>query len=357
MLGGFIMEKWVHNWHSRYSKLKKMVQKNSQFNENLYEELAKECGALLETWMEMEDKLDDIKEMKATEQPIQKEILDPNKIEGLKYFNFELFDKAINSLKTEISKEREYELVLYLYLGFSYLYEGKFDEGKETFLFVLQTSLNSLEKHFAYVGLGCLYGRFHKYEEAIHYFEKADTLYNNIDVPYNIGMAFVMLNKFDLAIPYLKKTVTSNPEDGEALYFLGHCYLKIGDETQAFEAWYTALQILEYKDLLITIAYEFEKCGYYSAAIHCYKRLEALGFQESWVHHGIAWNYGLLEQKDIAVPMFEKLLETYTQEENIWISYLWLLSKWEEEVRFNEWQKKCQQHKIKHPLIDKIMKS
>ena len=348
------MEKWVNDWHSRYWKLKKMVENNSQFNENLYEELAKECGALLETWMEMEDKLDDIKEMKQLEQPLPKEKLDPKEIEGLKYFNLELFDKAIHCLKSEISKERKHELVLYLYLGFSYLYEGKLDEGKEAFLFVIQTSLNSLEKHFAYVGLGCLYGRFHKYEEAIHYFEKADTLYNNIDVPYNIGMAFVMLNKYSLAISYLEKTVATNPEDGEALYFLGHCYLKIGNETKAFEAWYTALQILEYKDLLITIAYEFEKCGYYSAAIHCYKRLEALGFHEAWVYHGIAWNYGLLEEKDLSITMFEKLLLTHEEEVNIWISYLWLLSKWEEKERFFKLQKRAKQNNIEHPLINKI---
>lgn len=346
------MEKWVNDWHARYWKLKKLTETNKQFNENLYEELAKECGALLETWMEMEDKLDDLKEMKPES---NKQNLNPSQSEGLTYFNLELFDKAISALKSEIPNEQKNELILYLYLGFSCLYEGKLDQGKEAFLFVLQTSLNVLEKHFAYVGLGCLYGRFHKYEEAIHYFEKANSLYNNVDVPYNIGMAFVMLKKYELAIPYIEKTIKQNPEDGEALYFLGSCYLKLGNETKAFEAWYTAMQILEYKDLLITIAYKFEKCGYYTAAIHCYKRLEALGYNEEWVVHGIAWNYGLLDEKAIAIEMFEDLLATSKKSVNLWISYLWLLSKWGDEKRFSYWAKEADHNGITHPLIDKIM--
>lgn len=349
------MEKWVNDWHSRYRKLKKIIENSHKLNENLYEELAKECGALLETWMEMEDKLDDIKELKA-QTNIEGNLLTlPKNLEGPTYFHLEMFDKAIPALKSEIVSERPYELILYLYLGFSYLYEGKINEGKEAFLFVVQTSLNKAEKHFAYVGLGCLYGRFHQYEEAIHYFEKANSFFKNLDVPYNIGMALVMLKKYDLAIPYFEEILRENEEDGEAHYFLGHCYLRLGNETKAFEAWYTALQLLEYKDLLVSIAYEFEAYGYYSAAIHCYKRLCALGFHEAWVDHGIAWNYGLLDDKEKSISMFEKLLVTNSKETNIWISYLWLLSKWNDNERFQMCVEKAKQENIQHPLIDKIL--
>ncbi|MCT8138926.1 tetratricopeptide repeat protein [Anaerobacillus sp. CMMVII] len=348
------MEKWVNDWHTRYWKLKKSIENNS-LNENLYEELAKECGALLETWMEMEDKLDDIKELKAQTNFDSHSFALPKNLEGPTYFHLEMFEKAIDTLKTEIETEKPHELTLYLYLGFSYLYEGEIDRGKEAFLFVVQTSVNRLEKHFAYVGLGCLYGRTHQYEDAIHYFEKANSLYNNIDVPYNIGMAFVMLQKYELAIPYFEQTIKANDEDGEARYFLGHCYLKLGNETKAFESWYAALQLLEYKDLLVTIAYEFENFGYYSAAIHCYKRLEALGFQEPWVYHGIAWNYGLLDEKELAISMFEKLLAENEKETNIWISYLWLSSKWNDIEHFETLVKKAKKENIDHPLIDKIL--
>ncbi|MFN7252239.1 MAG: tetratricopeptide repeat protein [Anaerobacillus sp.] len=347
------MEKWVNDWHYRYQKLKKAIQNSDKVNENLYEELAKECGAILETWMEMEDKLDDIKELKAQTKGKANSI--PKHLEGPTYFQLEMFGKAIKTLKTEIASEKPEELILYLYLGFSYLYEGKIDEGKEAFLFVIHTSSNSFEKHFAYVGLGCLYGRIHQYEDAIHFFEKANSLYKNVDVPYNIGMAFVMLKKYELAIPYFEKAIKANVEDGEAHYLLGSCYLKLGNETKAFEAWYSALQLLEYKDLLVTIAYEFERYGYYSAAIHCYKRLEALGYTESWVDHGIAWNYGLLEEKDRAISMFESLIAANGDEVNIWISYLWLLSKWDDKERLKIVIEKTKQKKIEHPLIDKIL--
>jgi tetratricopeptide (TPR) repeat protein len=303
----------------------------------------------------MEDKLDDIKELKMETSSGKNSVSLPQNLEGPTYFDLDMFDKAICSLKTEIKMENSSELLLYLYLGFSYLYEGKINEGKEAFLFVIHTSVNSVEKHFAYVGLGCLYGRFHQYEEAIHYFEKATSLYKNVDVPYNIGMAFYMLKKYDLAIPYFEKTIEANEDDGEARYFLGSCYLKQGNETKAFEAWYAAMQLLEYKDLLVSLAYEFEKYGYYTAAIHCYKRLEALGFQEAWVYHGIAWNYGLLDKREKAISMFETLIKTNEKDLNIWISYLWLLSKWDDVKRFETFVEKIKQENISHPLIDKIL--
>lgn len=347
------MEKWVNDWHRRYRNLKNSLQNNSEWNEKLYEELAKECGNLLETWIELEDKLDDLKELKNVKK--EKSYFGVTHLEGPTYFHLEIFDKAILSLKKEITTEQKNELVLYLYLGFSYLYEGKIDEGKETFLYVIHTSVNRLEKHFAYVGLGCLNGRIHRYEDAINYFEKANLLYTNKDVPYNIGMAFVMLKQYELAIPYLEKSIQANDEDGEARYFLGSCYLKLGNETKAFEAWYAALQKLEYKDLLVTIAYQFEVYGYYTAAIHCYKQLESLGYPEVWVYHGIAWNYGLLEKKEIASSMFEGLLIANPEDTNIWISFIWLLSKWQETNRLLQWLEKAKQNNIKHPLIDQVM--
>ncbi|OIJ14782.1 hypothetical protein BKP37_07320 [Anaerobacillus alkalilacustris] len=354
------MEKWVNDWYSRYWKLKKAVQSCDDFNEKLFEELATECGALLDTWMEMEDKLEDIKEIKSTHQIGSQTYHGavqwiPRSLEGPKYFDLEIFDKAIETLKVEIEKEMKNEAVLYLYLGFSYLYEGELDKAKETFLYVLKTSLNKVEKHFSYVGLGCLFGRRHHYEEAINYFEKANSLYSNTDVPYNIGMAFVMMKKYELALPYLLKIIEANEDDGEAQYFLGHCYLQMGDESKAFEAWYSALQVLEFKDLLVTLAYEFELYGYYTAAIHCYKRLQAIGFDETWVHHGIAWNYGLLDQKSTAIDLFEKLVIAHPKDTNIWISYIWLLSKWDQKDQLRKIVLKLKMNNIRHPLIEKIL--
>lgn len=356
------MEKWVQDWHARYRKIKSTLENNNNLNEDLFEELASECDVLLETWMEMEDKLDDIKELKdclpalKNNDPSTNTIQSATQLDGPIYFQLEIYDKAVEKLKKEIKVEHKNELILYLYLGFSCLYEGKINEGKEAFLFVIHTSMNKMEKHFAYVGLGCLYGRTHHFEEAIHYFEKANSLYINKDVPYNIGMAYVMMQKYKLALPYLEKAVEENREDGEALYFLGHCYLKSGNETNGFEAWYTALQHLEYKDLLVSIAYEFENLGYYSAAIQCYKRLEALGYKECWVYHGIAWNYGLLEEKEIAINMFEALINKHWNETNLWISFLWLLSKWKDNNRLRKWVNQAKYHEINHPLLDNIIK-
>lgn len=351
------MDKWIEEWRERYQKLKSSIN-TTGFNDQLFTELATDCEALLKTWMEMEDKLDDLKELKPEVSKKDENLFNHStnlQTEGTTYFQLEMFEKSIDVLEEELKRiEPENETVHRLYLGFAHLYEANFNACKESFLYVVHLCTTEIEKHFAYLGLGCLSGRTRQYEEAITYFEKADALYHNPDISYNIGFAFFMLENYSLAIRYLKKTVENNPDDGEALYFLGLSYLKINEEEKAFESWYMALQLLEYKDLLVSIAYEFEKYGYFSAAINCYKRLQSLGYSETWVDHGIAWNNGLLGEKTISKQMFEEILANTPEDTNIWISYLWLLSKWNETNLYNKWFQKSTGDVKEHPLVKKI---
>lgn len=129
--------------------------------------------------------------------------------------------------------------------------------------------------------------------------------------------------------------------------------MRSGNETKAFESWYASLQLIEHRELLVSIAYEFEQMGYFSTAIHCYRRLQALGHNESWVEHGIAWNYGLLNEKKRSIELFETLLAKDPEEVNIWISYLWLLAKWNELDLYHYWMSKATDQIKAHPLIKK----
>ncbi|UTW69731.1 hypothetical protein KHA80_01235 [Anaerobacillus sp. HL2] len=52
--------------------------------------------------------------------------------------------------------------------------------------------------------------------------------------------------------------------------------------------------------------------------------------------------------------MFEELVHKNETDTNIWISYLWLLSKWQETSRIQFISEKLIKNNIQHPLIDKI---
>lgn len=351
------MEEWINEWHKRYQTLKAATEAK-EVNEHLFTELANECEQVLEAWMEMEDKLEDIKELKEEQTTTKTECSKDcfKKTEGITYFDLDMFSKAIDVLNKELLEiDGKFEAMHYLYIGYANLYEGNIDQSKQSFLYVIHSTECNIEKHFAYFGLGCLYGRIRHYEEAISFFEKADELFSNPDVFYNIGVAFVSLNKYNLAIEHFKKSIQFNSEDGESYYYLGLCYLKSGNENRAFESWYAALQLTEYKDLLVSIAYELEKIGYYSAAINCYKRLQSLGHHEAWVDHGIAWNRGLLDEKEKAIHLFETLLGKDPDDPNIWISFLWLLKKWNEWELYECWLSKAPKNIKMHRLIKSLI--
>ncbi|MCD8501747.1 MAG: tetratricopeptide repeat protein [Bacillaceae bacterium] len=51
------------------------------------------------------------------------------------------------------------------------------------------------------------------------FFEKAEQYFTNPDLLYNMGIAYLLLNKGSLAIPFFKKALEHNDEDGESYIF------------------------------------------------------------------------------------------------------------------------------------------
>ncbi|MGO4888082.1 tetratricopeptide repeat protein [Anaerobacillus sp. MEB173] len=350
------MDKWLNEWQSQFEHVKKQWKKNNQINKTQLNKLIDDTEFVLETWMEMEDKIADLKEAVEEEETVPRTKLYSKTYQsvGTVYFSIDMFERSIKEFEKDLLNGCG-EPEIHLYLGYAYLYTRNYDKAKEHFLFLLQLPQSKREKHFAYVGLGLLYGQQQEVEQAIHFFEKALSVTGNVDVVYNLGICYLLLQRPQLSLPYFKKVIELLPEDAEGYYFLGHCYMKIGEEAKAFEVWYTALQLIEYKDLLVTLAYEFEQYGHYLVAVHCYKRLLALGFNDIWVQHGIAWNYGLLDEKDKALDLFKNLLNREPYNQNLWISFLWLLSKWNEQRELTTSIAKIKEQELSHPLIDKIL--
>ncbi|ADU30168.1 tetratricopeptide repeat protein [Evansella cellulosilytica] len=314
--------------------------------------LSEQNEILLDVWSEQLELLDEVKDNLLSSESLTFKKEQEN-VEGISFFHLGLYSKAIDSLSNEVDNT-EHPSRIYLYLGFSYMYLNKNDKAKEHLLNVIYRSDDQLEKHFAFLGLGIQAGRDNDIEQAISYFEKAEELLFNGDVVYNLGICYLLLEMPKEAIAFFNKVIGSGEGDGEAYYWLGKCYMDTGNTTMAMETWYQAVHEFDNKEILLSLASEFEEEGFFSCALYCYERLYELGMEERLALHGLAWNYGLLDQRDKSINRFEQLLEDSPEDINVWISYVWLLKQWDEKEKLDTCLKKISQLEIQHPLLKKI---
>ncbi|WP_216829218.1 tetratricopeptide repeat protein [Alkalihalobacterium elongatum] len=340
----------IKQWETMMKQLKNNWQKIGENERNEYiNELAKLNEAVLDKWVEMDEELHDLKD------EIQNFSFECTRYrsKGTSFFELNLYDKAIDEFITEINSCRQ--PIAKLYLAYSYLYVENYDKAKEWLLFLIHSKESVWTQHFAYVGLGCAMAQQGKYDEAIPYFEKSLSLTKNTDVVYNLGVCHFLQHQPNLALPYFKEAIELLPEDGEAYYFLGRCYLELDQYDEACQTWITGLQLVETRGMLQTLAYEMEWMGYYAGAIHCYKRLLALGFDDIEVYHGLAWNYGLLDMRQNSDRLFMDLLQKNPKNVSCWISYLWLLKAWGEKAKFEKVRSYCYKLNFSHPLLEQII--
>ncbi|MFV8828339.1 tetratricopeptide repeat protein [Alkalihalobacterium sp. APHAB7] len=340
----------IKQWEMMMEQLKNNWKKIGENERNDYiNELAKLNEAVLDKWVEMDEELhvlkDEIKNFSYE--------CTSYSSKGTSYFELDLYHQAIEEFLKEIKAHRH--PIVKLYLAYSYLYVQNYEKAKEWFLYLIHSKESISSQHFAYVGLGCLMAQQEKYDEAITYFEKSLSLTNNSDVVYNLGMCHFLQHQPSLALPYFREAIELLPEDGDVYYFLGRCYVELDKYDQACQTWVTGLQLVESKGMLQTLAYEMEWMGYYAGAIHCYKRLLALGFDDTEVYHGLAWNYGLMDMRQSADKLFMHLIQENPYQVNCWISYLWLLQAWGEKTKFEKVRSYCNRLNFSHPLLEQIL--
>ncbi|WP_170885529.1 tetratricopeptide repeat protein [Bacillus alkalicellulosilyticus] len=341
------MESSFNTVNSLYSYLKNNWQLISEKERKSYvESLEKASESLLDNWVEIDEKINTLKE-----QLSEFEGEEPYTSKGTSFFELNMFEEASREFENELKSVKT--PIVRLYLAYSYLYSEDLEKSKEMFIYLIHSEEKAIYKHFAYVGLGCLAVQQEQNEEAIVHFEKALTLTKNVDVVYNLGMCHYMEQRPQLAIPYFEQVLTSLPEDGESYYFLGKCHFENNQFQLAYNSWLTALQVVETRELLFTLAFDFEWIGLHSMAIHCYKRLQALGYDDDTIIHGLAWNYGLLDDREKAKELFLPLL-AQSNDKNIILSFVWLLSTWGEEKQYESIMEKARSEVDTHPLFQKI---
>ncbi|RNA69174.1 tetratricopeptide repeat protein [Alteribacter keqinensis] len=317
-------------------------------------DLEQDHAELLNLWTVQDELLSSLKDVLKCDHPLSfTNATEPS--EGIGYYQLEMYNKATEKLAEEVAAGCQKTRLL-LYLGFASIYEDKDQQAKDAFLTVFQQTNDLVEKHFSLCGLGLLEGRKENIEEAISYFEKALTVTNNDDVVYNLGTCYYWLGKFDVAAQ-LFRTLAETTTDPEAYYWLGKSCLEQNDIHSAYEAWYRALEERIDFDVVMSVACEFEERGEFVCALHCYQRLIESGCNNEAVLHGTAWNLGLLDRRDESRHLFKELTAKNPDNVNVWISYLWLLTKW----GFIEEQESVaaflERKNVTHPLLEKIVYS
>ncbi|WP_100407242.1 tetratricopeptide repeat protein [Bacillus solitudinis] len=319
------MDKWLQSWDSLFEYTEQtwnMLSDTEQQEQLLQLESAAEL--LLDAWTDMDEKLALLK-TKLAERTFQ---VSYHSI-GTTYYQLEMFEHAAAILAKEHESGEKEELRL-LYLAYSYLFMGKNEQARELFLYLIQATKAVMIKHFSYIGLGCFHVQAEKFDEAIDSFEHANLLTTSQDVVYNLGICHYLNKSIHLAKAFFKEAIDLFPDDGEAYFFLGCCQWKLGEEEHAFLTWMECLQLLTAPYALQALAYVCEWHGHHYAAIHCYKRIQALGFSNIETLHGLAWNLALLDQRSEALAIFNKLIKMEPKNENVKKSISWLESVWNE---------------------------
>ena len=340
------MKEWIEEFEKGMDILANTKQEEE--HDVIFRELEWMKELTLDTWSAMDEQLEQWL-MKKQEKHEKK-----YRSRGTAYYDLHMYEQAAKQFIIEL--RRLEHPTLRLYAGYSYMKLGQYVDAQLHFNYVRNFAENHQAIYLALCGLAHMHVNLKRYEEAIKYYEKALRINSHPDVVYNLGMCFFHINKPEYALPYIEYLLMLTPEDYHAYYLLGRCYLLLDDKERAKSAWLCALQLTTEKDDLLAIAFELEEMGYYLTAIHCYKRLLQCGHRENSIIHGLAWNYGLLDKRELSIKWFNKLFfQREEVEPTVSLSFVWLLKKWDDKRLISEYHHKIEQFIAEFPHYDQLL--
>jgi tetratricopeptide (TPR) repeat protein len=315
---------WLQSWQSIFKETeKKWALLSSDEQKDQLNYLEETAGALLDTWTELDEKINGLRE------DAGKTLMVSYESRGTTLYELDMFEQALEELQKERTSGEKDE-IRRLYIGFSSLFAQNLNKAKETFIYILQASTKPQIRHFAYVGLGCVQTQEDRVDDAIASFQSAKQLTSTKDVVYNLGICYFYEEAFQLAKEYFMTYCEQEPNDGEALFYLGCCQWQNGEIDVAWASWTTSIHLLNSLEALMSLAYVCEWHGYHFVAVHCYRRILEKHGTSIRVLHGLAWNYALMDDKENALKYFREGLWLDPSNQNIKKSLNWLGKTWPE---------------------------
>jgi len=149
--------------------------------------------------------------------------------QGLKLASEGKFDLAESQFNKGLAANKDDYNILSAQDLLSQLKEGKVTEEFVKYLF--QGSYNMIDEN---------------YPAAIEALKKAHEIKSDdLDIAYNLGVAYYSINEFDKAIEYLKKVVSNRPKDGMAYSYLGSSCMSLGKAQEAENNFTEAKKLFE----------------------------------------------------------------------------------------------------------------
>lgn len=266
------------------------------------------------------------------------------------------FEKAL-ALGTEM--EDEYALsVVKNNFGLYYLFRGNYELAMRFF----QESLVSIDEpgHYldpvvTYNNIGVIHQEQGNIDKAVEYYKKAgDASYEAGDKPFaylSYGYIDQIQGDFSKAIGYYEQALQTYREEhddlhtGEALYYLGECYIGLEQYNEARDYLNASLKIYHRLGMIpdeveifrkIAAAYEAE--GDHEAALKYYKQAAEQGVKS--------------ELNTILVPVYQALARLYALKENYKTAYEYqlLYQELNDTIYDNETKERIAQLEMNHEL-------
>lgn len=170
-------------------------------------------------------------------QDVKKEVILPENLSALEYYNFGLehikkggFDEAITAWEKALELEPTM-INAYEKLAKAYYTQGKFIKAAEIYRNELTLKPDD---PMIYFSLGVVYRMNEQYEDAIKMQTKAISINPNLASSYNeLGLTYCKQRKLDEAIDAHKKALELDPKLGTAHNYLGVVYLLKGMSVEA----------------------------------------------------------------------------------------------------------------------------
>jgi len=203
------------------------------------------------------------------------------------------------------------------YTLLSVIYKQKGDEkrAEEILKEGLKKVTRDDDKAQIYLSLGLFYVQKDK-EKAATYFYKASHLAPDWDQPYfHLGALFEQRKEWDKAVYYLKRAISLNPENAEALNYLGYMYAEKGIKLkEALKLIKRALEIEPENGYFVdSLGWIYYQQGRFNKALKEIKRaidlLKKEGEDDAVIREHLGDVYWRLGEKEKALQQWEKALK------------------------------------------------
>gem|GEM_PF-4366394 len=340
----FIVDEWLKFEENLGEFLKKCKGKNTEPHE------------LITSSISTEDYEAQYQELLKPDQNEEPEYESERWKKGKALFDLEMYEQAISYLHPLVVHEPEFNWGSF-YLAHAYIHTKQYDQARYHFQFLQDTSGDENIKNLSIHALACLEAMVGDLDRALFLFNKMNMKALDATLKpvalFNKAQTLFQLKRYDECLDVLINYYEHEPTDWKGPYLIGTVYHRMGNEEAGFAFWFEALQLQQNKELLKKMASFFEEKTYYQMAAQCYERClkEDRQSLDEEIWFGLAWNYGLSNQKEKCRGIYMKALSLFPNHLQLQFSYIWMLLLWKQEKEASKLLNKLKQKYPHHPMM------